>query len=107
VLHATIFLFLRLPTLPISPLFPYTTLFRAYRGCSSEPHERRAQARRGARTPHLPLIVRVPSASVTSYCGSGSSSGPDSTSPLVAEKFEEWQGQMMASSVTVLTWQPW
>ncbi|TGD13125.1 hypothetical protein EB836_04225 [Brevibacterium sp. S111] len=56
---------------------------------------------------HLPVIVRVPPSSVTSYFGSGSSAGPESTSPVVTEKFVEWHGQMMASSVTLLTWQPW
>src|SRR5699024_6108087 len=58
--------------------------------------------RRGAE-PYLPLTVSVPASSVTAYSGSGSSAGPESTSPVVTEKCEEWHGQMMASSVTLLT----
>ena len=55
---------------------------------------------------YLPLTVSVPLLSETSYFASGSSAGPDITSPVVTEKCEEWHGQMMASSVTRVTWQP-
>ena len=53
-----------------------------------------------------PEIVNVPSESVTEKFGNGSVAGPARTSPVDVENCEEWQGQVILSSVIVRTWQP-